>query len=623
MLRLFNSQASRLFAVSTTALLAVYLLTAAPDLTFWDSSELATAAQTMGIPHPPGTPLWVLAGRTAAICFSWLSAPFAITMLSVLAAAVTGGVTAVMANRWIGAVSAAGTTLLAGTFFSIWNSATETEVYAVSLLASVAMLWCGERAGSLEMQDDRRRRYRALIAFIVGLAVPLHLSVLVALPGAVAFAWAGRRPTLREVLSWLVLAALGGSAVLVLPVLAANRPTLNSGNPSTPGALLDVLMRKQFDVAGLWPRRAPVWLQLGNLFQWADWQVARGLAPETAASWLRVVFSVIYACLGLSGLVSLRSRDKRSFKAFVVLLASSSIGVVAWLNLRAGPSFGGQFVANGVPHEARERDYFFILFFWSWAVLSGLGVSRLIARGKSASSISYSRSRVRVHGTHLGKAMGITAFVFFIMPLIFNWRIADRSREPDASIPRVYGQLLLNAIPSGGTLFTAGDNDSFPLWYLQQVEGYRRDVSVVVVPLLGARWYREELADAGLLGEEEANPWAGIQPTLRSAVEAARSRNSQIRASLLLTHAERLILDPSAGWLMDGLVYRPSDGLTAGEVGRDDEAASRHRRFVSDDILDPLGAGSDPALRRAQELIRCAVSAQLPQSLLVSQCNGA
>ena len=77
-----------------------------------------------------------------------------------------------------------------------------------------------------------------------------------------------------------VLAIAAASAVVVLLVRAGHDPALNQGNPSTWSALLDVVARRQYAVAPLWPRQAPLWLQVGNLFEYADWQFALGLAPS-------------------------------------------------------------------------------------------------------------------------------------------------------------------------------------------------------------------------------------------------------------------------------------------------------------------------------------------------------
>ena len=64
-------------------------------------------------------------------------------------------------------------------------------------------------------------------------------------------------------------------------------------------------------------------------------------------------------------------------------------------------------------------------------------------------------------------------------------------------------------------LLAAGDNDTYPLWYLQQVGGTRRDVTVVTVPLLAAEWYRAELARRyKLLDSAMVGRWSGSDSTV-------------------------------------------------------------------------------------------------------------
>lgn len=588
-------------------LLGIYLSTAAPDLTFWDATEFMAAAHTLGIPHPPGTPFWVLLGKCAAMLFGSAAPPRAITLLSVWSAAITGGAAALMTARWIGARGAVVSAVMAGTMLSVWNNATETEVYAVSLLASVLMLLAGEYAGRHDTTENDRRRARALMAFIGGLAVPLHLSVLVAVPAAVAFAWRGPRPTWRDVLAWGALAALGVSAVALLPLYSAQNPALDSGNPETWQALLAVLRREQYAVAGLWPRMAPLWLQLGNVFQWADWQVAFGLHPYPTAHPARTSLTVLWVWLAILGLRHVWRHDARVGRAMLLLVLSASFGVAVWLNMRAGPTFAVGLLPSGTPHEARERDYFFVLAFWGWGLLAGAGLSAM------ATAL----------GKRLPAAVAMLPLALVVVPVVANRTVADRTREPMATLPRTYARLMLDAVPLRGVLIAGGDNDSFPLWYLQQVEEYRPDVTVVTVPLLGATWYREMLVDRQLLAAEAVARWPGQGAALRSIMIRSEGARRAVRVSTLLSRSDRLLLDPARGWVLQGLVYAPDRVLGAGRTGLDLPALLRSRASVPIGALQPLPPGADPAAQTAQELLRCTQVSTPADSLLVSGCGGA
>ena len=594
--------------VTFVVLLATYLATAAPDLTFWDSSELAAAAHTVGIPHPPGTPLWVVIGHVASVLFSSAGPARAVTLLSVWATAAAGAIGAAMATRWIGARGAVAAAVGAGAMMTVWASATETEVYAVALLLAVAMLAIGERAGRHDVSDDRRARLRALLAFLAALAVPLHLSALVAFPAAVAFAWRGHKPSRSEIVSWGALAALALSAVAILPIRAHELPELNSGHAFTLDAVIAMLRREQYAVSGLWPRSAPLWLQIGNVFEWADWQVAFGLHPKAAPGWTRTPLTVIWAWLAVLGARALWRHDARVGRAMTLLVACGTIGVAYWLNMKVGPSYGAGILPDNAPHEARERDYFFVLGFWSWGMLAGAGIASIATKLASK----------------LPNAVAAIALALAAVPLLANAPVMDRTREPVATLPRVFAQLLLDAVPMGGVLVTAGDNDTFPLWYLQQVEDYRTDVTVVTVPLLGARWYREELTDRPrLLADSLVAPRPLLVPLLREVMRQAIASKRALRVSALLPRDDRNLLDPSVGWSLQGLVYAPSPLLEAKSVGLDLPALLRARDRVPPSSLVPLPDGSDGAAWQLQDLLRCTRITALADPLLVSACGGA
>ncbi len=612
-------------------MLALYLATAAPDLTFWDASELITAARTLGIPHPPGTPLWVLLGRVAGLAFQSSGPARAVTLLSVVASALVGGTAAAMMTRWIGTRGAVAASVSAGAMMTVWANATEAEVYAVALLASAAMLLAAERAGRHDASDAARLRWRAMIVFIAGLAVPLHLSVLVAVPTAVALAWRGRRPTLQDGLSWVAILLLGLSAVAILPLLSAQHPALDSGHPVNLQALLDVLRRTQYEVAGLWPRRAPLWLQLGNVFEWADWQVAFGLSPAPPPSWARTPLTLAWVLLALLGVRRLWRHDARVGRAMVVLLVTGTIGVACWLNLRAGPSYGAGVLAEGALHEARERDYFFVLAFWGWGLCAGAGLSAIAAvvGGRLGAGSAWGDTE-RVEGRRAVALLSLRSsvlsslpYLLAAVPLIANRAVMDRTGEPAATLPRTFARLLLEAVPPNGVLYSAGDNDSFPLWYLQQVEAVRTDVLVVTVPMLGARWYREELVRRhNLMPVEMATTWRGLETTLVAITASASAARRPIRVSVLLSAADRRRIDPRAAWALEGLVYSRTSALSPGEVGLDASALRRLREQVPNSALQALPPHLDAAYPQMQALLRCPQVTSVASPLLVGTCNG-
>lgn len=603
--------------VSFVVLFVIYTATAAPDLTVWDASELVTAVQTLGIPHPPGTPLWVLMGRAVANLFASAGPARAVTMLSVIASALVGATGAFFVQRWIGGRSAVVAAVMSGTMVTVWSNATETEVYAVSLLCSATMLVAGEYAGRAGSTDDARRRARALVVFIAALAVPVHLSVLVALPAAVAFAWHGPRVRVRELLAWAALALLGLSAVAILPILSAQSPLLDSGHPDSLATTMAVLRREQYLVSGLLPRLVPLWLQLGNVLQWADWQVAFGVHPLPTPSVARTAFTLAWVGLGLLGLRLLWRQDARVGRAMLLLVLSGTFGVACWLNMRAGPTFGGPFVSVNALHEARERDYFFVLGFWAWGLLAGAGL-RAITLTTAQAMAQALVPRVAAPITMLPLLIGF-------VPLVANRTVMDRTREPTASLPRTYARLLLDAVPERGVLFTAGDNDTFPLWYLQQVEEYRTDVSVVTVPLLGAAWYRADVAGRNLLPPEAVRRWRGLDVTLQAVASRAAADGRPLRVSTMLGRADRERIDPQQGWALQGLVYAAVRGTAAGTVILDRAALARGSAQVPVSALAPLPAGADPAVTQMRDalhvLVRCASVPRIDEPLLVSVCH--
>lgn len=610
-------------ALAGVVLLVVYLATLAPDVTFWDAGEFIAAAKSLGIPHPPGTPLVMLLHNVWAKVLFFVPFAVATNSVSAITTAAAGAFSVALLleslapgerarHRWHAVAGA----LCAGGMSTVWMNATETEVYSVALALSVIMLWAGQRAGRRDSL-----RWRALTAYLMVLSVPLHLSALVAAPAAAwlasttadgAVQWdmltgyvglflltmglgkmsapiaaagvvvmalaplapraaplvrrALRRPAPEAIPNvrgrgWGTMLALAGagavaaSAVLVMLVRARFDPGINQGNPSTWHALADVIARRQYDVPGMWPRNAPFWLQVANMFQYADWQVALALAPGVMPSVGRVLMTVLFAGLGAVGATAQWHADRRGWWALLILFLCGSLGIVVYVNFHAGPSFGYGLIPDNAVREARDRDYFYYLGFWTWGLWAGWGAVTLAERWRTRT------------------AAGV---VVAALPIALNWSVVSRRGEPGADLPRVFGEAILGSTPSHAVLIVAGDNDSYPLWYLQQVHGFRRDVTIVTSPLLNALWYQAEVKRrAALL----ANP--APVPEVTSAQLVARNALAQGRplaVSVLMPASERNQL--ADGWSVHGLVYvatgKPvaaTDG--SGTIGAATVAAAR------------------------------------------------
>ena len=590
------------------ALLALYLASLAPRVTFWDAGEFIAAIESFGIPHPPGTPLYVMLGRTWRLLLAMLPPAVAVNSLS---AACTAAACAIMgsmlARRTGSTVVGIAAGVCAGCMSSVWLDATEAEVYSAALLLAALTVVSG------------LRRRDALVAYLFALAAPLHPSALVAGPAALfavvdesgearrsrigralvlgaALVAAGAIATGRWWLagaalllllalatgrlpsapSALLLVALGVSPLIVMLVRARFDPAINQGNPATVAALADVIARRQYEIASLLPRQAPPWMQLANFFQYADWQFALGVAPESTVSVPRLLISLAFVAIGVVGLRAHRAMDRRSWRMLVVLFASASLGVIAYLNLKAGPSIGWGLLPDATPHEARERDYFFALAFWCWGLWCGIGAVAIARRIPHA------------------RGAAVAGVALAALPALLNWRAMDRRREPDASAAALLAETLLSSAPPNAVLVVWGDNDTYPLWYAQRALGMRRDVLVVTSPLLGAPWVRAEL-----LRRDSIDP--GPLRTERAMVAAtvASARGAGRPVALAVTVPAEVRATVGGRWKLCGGAWIAADAA----CGFSDSA--RVARFLA---AHPPSRFTDNTVRVMSRALRCAVA---------------
>lgn len=475
-------------ALAAAVVFAVYVFTLAPTTAFWDTSEYIAAARVLGIPHPPGNPLFTLLAHVWGLLPLAASYAVRINLFAAATSAATAGLWFLVAERWLQSIvrlrwvrcASAFAGVLVGAFsWTVWNQSTVNEkVYTVSLLSVALVMWL-----AVHWADDEagphRDRWLILIAYVLALTSTNHMMGVLAGPAVAVYVlltdW--RVLTRPRVLAGVVAAVLVGVSInyIYLPMRAAQLPPINEGEPIGyfSKALSDVLGRVQYGKPSVFDRQADIVAQFGNYWQYFSWQFARDW------SILGRVATLVFTMLGLGGLVALGRRDRRAALAAGALLATLTLALIAYLNFKYGFS---QHLEQA-DHEVRERDYFFIVSFSYFGVLVAVGFGALMQMLVDV----FFQNR----GTERSRWALVTPLLALgLVPLAGNRVTATRAHE---SLARDFAVDLLESIEPYGILITAGDNDTFPLWYAQEVEGVRRDVTLANLSLMNTDWHLRQL----------------------------------------------------------------------------------------------------------------------------------
>jgi hypothetical protein len=400
---------------------------------------------------------------------------------------------------WTPMVGAGVSVLLSATAFTVWNQSTVNEkVYTVSVAIIAAVIWFALRWAD-KREEDGGLRYLLVAIYLIALGSTNHLMSVLPLPALGLFVLLVGPSVLLTRRFWIravPLAVVGISFNFFLPIRAAQDPVINEGDPTCSGAveaavaiytngkrgcenLSLVLSRFQYQKPPLSERQAPFGDQLLNYFQYFDWQWGRGLDPSEQPRSGRNPVTLVFLALGLWGLLKVWEADRGAFYLLGGLVFTVTLGLVFYLNFKYGYSLAPEIGSQDL-HEVRERDYFFIVSFGIWGLLAGMGLTALWLR--LSGSLSGARRQL------LASPVLLMAFI----PLAFNWTWASRSGD---YATRDWAYNLLMSVEPYGVIFTNGDNDTFPLWYLQEVEEIRQDVTVVVGQYLYTYWYPKQLQE--------------------------------------------------------------------------------------------------------------------------------
>ncbi|HPG39038.1 MAG TPA: DUF2723 domain-containing protein [bacterium] len=573
--------------------LIIYLKTIAPTVSFWDCGEFITCSYILGIPHPPGAPFYLLLGRIFSMLPLAADIGLRVNIVSALSSAVTVMLTYLIIVRfikqWRGepkntedifVLAASG--LIGALAFAFtdtfWFNAVEAEVYAISMFFTAIIVWLimiwlekAESGGS--------ERYVLIIAYLTGLAIGVHLLLILALPAVfmivyfkyleqnnlkitlanlAAFAlitllifaaiypgvvqwiprmagafslWsllilvvvitlgtyyaiAYKRRILSLALMSLMLVLMGYSTYTMIYIRSGLDPVIDENDPETTKQMVSYLNREQYGTWSTFPRRFPgipqEWefnqlkeygrIPKGESYTWYKfdkqmdfmwnyqikkmylryftWQFAGKGTTLGADGFIVENFSLnglmgLPLFLGLIGMVHHYYRNWRHALSLTAFLILTGIAIVIYLN-QEDP-------------QPRERDYVFVGSFFAFSVWIGMGVTAIIEMIQDAM-----RGKAQLRFM-LSIATAILLFVAVPLNLFArNYNEHDRTGD---YVAYDYSYNILQTCDDNGILFTNGDNDTFPLWFLQYVYGIKKDVRVVNLSLLNTSWYIKQLKD--------------------------------------------------------------------------------------------------------------------------------
>ena len=553
--------------------LAIYLLTMAQTTSFWDCGEFIACSYTMGVPHPPGSPLYILLGRVfslipfesiAKLFMSAEEIAFAmpegfeiawrVNLMSPLMSAFTALFAYLIIIRflemWQGRADsfekkiihyASGSIgALAFAFSdSQWFNSVEAEVYSASVFFTAFVVWLILKwsENSEKVESDR---WILLISYLIGLALGVHLLNLLAIPtiflimyfrnknigwdsfgmfaGVAALIFVSIYPGVVKGIPYLIkeysffavlilvaaigylsyhfiqtknrnaalffmsilLVVIGYSTYSTIFIRSTLNPVIDENAPDTPEKFVSYLNRDQYGDWQISVRRAPMWeYQIKKMYvRYFSWQFIGKGVTKAADGLLADVISFrgllgLPFLLGLFGLVHHARSDWKRASSVLALFIMTGLAIVIYLN-QEDP-------------QPRERDYAYTGSFFAFAIWIGIGASYLLELTRDALQKNQSNQRFAM--------VAITSLLLFIVPgnmLAFNYH--EHSRKGNF-VAYDYSKNILETCAPNAILFTNGDNDTFPLWFLQNVYGIRTDVRIVNLSLLNTPWYIKQLRD--------------------------------------------------------------------------------------------------------------------------------
>lgn len=303
---------------------------------------------------------------------------------------------------------------------------------------------------------------------VSGLFLALYLAII-----------SRQRIVLLTLMSFLLI-IIGASTFTGVYIRSQLDPAIDENDPENLENLISYINREQYGDWSIVERRAPLWeYQIKKMYvRYLGWQFigkgnikgGDGYLAETIS--LNGLWGIPFL-IGIMGMVHHFFKDYKRAFSILMLFIFTGLAIVIYLN-QTDP-------------QPRERDYVFVASFFAFAIWIGTGVAGIL---ESISDSIQKRKAGRKY------AQVLVAIIFFLLipirMLTANYHSHDRSGN---YIAYDYSYNLLQSCEKDAILFTNGDNDTFPLWFLQYVYNIRTDVRVVNLSLLNTHWYIKQLRD--------------------------------------------------------------------------------------------------------------------------------
>lgn len=443
---------------------AVYLMTLAPSVTFFDSGEFITAIWSLGSAHSPGYPTFVNYAKP----FTWLpfgSIAFRVNIATAFSSAFACYAVYLLVMQFLDGEEPADdaafslfckkmTALCAALTFAfsarLWLQSNHDKPYPlVSFLAAMVFVLL-LRWRDHYRQRDERPAYVYLGAFLCGLTFGAHQTIVLLLP-AYAFLilsmdWRliGR---IKELTLAIAFAVLGFSIHLHLPIRATQTPLLNWGDPKTYTQFMWHLLRKGYPVEKPDRGWALLWAQM-NAFN------------------IPYEFTYVGLVVLAVGIIAFFRKRRHEVLAYCIAMLTFFLVLVGFFN---------------TPEELifLTEEFFTPLYLLS-AVFMGLGLFFLVRKAVSVIPAQHLRAL---------PARALAGSLLLALPASVCALHYVENDQHENYIAYDYGTNSIRSLPQGAVLYTWGDSGAFPLWYLQGAEKMREDLDLLHTPHLVFKWY--------------------------------------------------------------------------------------------------------------------------------------